>query len=308
MSALRQALADYLAMRRALGYTLVRSEKLLAQFLTYLEAQGEDHLTTKTALTWAMLPAGADRSWMSARLSVVRRFATHLRGIEPATEVPPCDLLPGRSCQATPYLYSQEDVIALMTATAALRTPHREATYRTLIGLLAVTGMRVGEAIGLDRDDFDAVGGGLTIRRGKSGKSRELALHPSTVAAVGNYLRRRDRPRRPPNTPALFVSPAGTRLLYVNVQNTFQKLVCRVGIAPRSAGCRPRLHDLRHAFAVRTLLDAYRDGGDPGRRLALLSTYLGHVDPGKTYWYLSAAPELLQLAGDRLERRIGGGA
>ncbi|MDX8522402.1 tyrosine-type recombinase/integrase [Mesorhizobium dulcispinae] len=187
-------------------------------------------------------------------------------------------------------------------------TPHREATYRTLIGLLAVTGMRVGEAIGLDRDDFDAVGGGLTIRRGKSGKSRELALHPSTVAALGNYLRRRDQPRRPPNTPALFVSPAGTRLLYVNVQNTFQKLVCRVGIAPRSAGCRPRLHDLRHAFAVRTLLDAYRDGGDPGRRLAPLSTYLGHVDPGKTYWYLSAAPELLQLAGDRLERRIGGGA
>ncbi|RVC59911.1 integrase, partial [Mesorhizobium sp. M2A.F.Ca.ET.046.02.1.1] len=110
------------------------------------------------------------------------------------------------------------------------------------------------------------------------------------------------------NTPALFVSPAGTRLLYVNVQNTFQKLVCRVGITPRSAGCRPRLHDLRHAFAVRTFLDAYRDGGDPGRRLALLSTYLGHVDLGKTYWYLSAAPELLQLAGDRLEQRIGGGA
>lgn len=185
-------------------------------------------------------------------------------------------------------------------------TPHRTATYRTLIGLLAVTGMRIGEAIGLDRDDFDAVGGVLTIRHGKFGKSRELPLHPSTVAALGDYLRRSDRPRRPPNTPALFVSPAGTRLLYTNVQNTFHKLVCRVGIAPRSAACRPRLHDLRHGFAVRTLLDAYRDGCDPGRRLALLSTYLGHVDPGKTYWYLSAAPELLQLAGDRLERHIGG--
>jgi integrase len=308
MSALRQALADYLAMRRALGYTLARSEKLLAQFLTYLEAQGEDHLTTKTALTWAMLPAGADRSWMSTRLSVVRSFATHLRGIDPATEVPPRDLLPGRSCRATPYLYSQEDVIALMTATAALRTPHRTATYRTLIGLLAVTGMRIGEAISLDRDDCDAGGGVLTIRHGKFGKSRELPLHPTTVAALGDYLRRSDRPRRPPNTPALFVSPAGTRLLYVNVQNTFQKLVRRVGITPRSAACRPRLHDLRHAFAVRTLLNAYRDGSDPGRRLALLSTYLGHVDPGKTYWYLSAAPELLQLAGDRLERQIGGGA
>ncbi|WP_280944329.1 MULTISPECIES: tyrosine-type recombinase/integrase [Mesorhizobium] len=252
---------------------------LLAQFLTYLEEQGEDHLTTKTALTWGMLPAGADRSWMSARLSVVRRFATHRRGIESATEVPPCDPLQGRSCRATPYLYSQEDVIALMTATAALRTPHREATYRTLSGLLAVTGMRVGEAIGLDRDDFDAVGGGLTIRRAKSAKSRELAYIRALLRPLGNYLRRRDRPRRPPNTPALFVSPAGTRL--VNVQNTFQKLVCRVGIAPRSAGCRPQLHDLRHAFAVRTLLDAYRDGGDPGRRLALLSTFLGHVDPAR---------------------------
>ncbi|MER9191407.1 tyrosine-type recombinase/integrase [Mesorhizobium australicum] len=211
-----------------------------------------------------MLPAGADRSWMSTRLSVVRGFATHLRGIEPATEVPPRDLLPGRSCRATPYIYSHEDVIALMTATAALRTPHRTATYRTLIGLLAVTVMRIGEAISLDRDDFDAVGGVLTIRHGKFGKSRELPLHPTTVAALGDYLRRSDRPRRPPSTPALFVSPASTRLLYVNVQNTFQKLVCLVGIAPRSAGCRPRLHDLRHGFAVRTRLDAYRDGGDPG--------------------------------------------
>ena len=245
---------------------------------------------------------------MSTRLSVVRGFATHLRGIDPATEVPPRDLLPGRSHRATPYLYSEEDVIALMTATAALRTPHREATYRTLIGLLAVTGMRIGEAISLDRNDFDAGGGVLTIRHGKFGKSRELPLHPGTVAALGNYLRRSDRPRQPPNMPALFISPGGTRLLYTNVQNTFQKLVCRVGITPRSAACRPRLHDLRHGFAVRTLLDAYRDGGDPGRQLALLSTYLGHVDPGKTYWYLSAAPELLQLAGDRLERQIGGGA
>lgn len=194
MSALRRALTDYLTMRRALGYTLVRSEKLLAQFLTYLEAQGEERLTTKTALAWAMLPAGADRTWMSTRLSVVRRFATHLRGIDPATEVLPRDLLPGRSCRATPYLYSQGDVIALMTATAALRTPHRKATYRTLIGLLAVTGMRIGETIGLDRDDFDVVGGVLTIRHGKFGKSRELPLHPSTVAALGDYLRRSDRP------------------------------------------------------------------------------------------------------------------
>jgi integrase len=245
---------------------------------------------------------------MSARLSVVRRFAAHLRGIDPRTEVPPPDLLPGRTCRATPYLYSQEDIVALMAAAATLRSSHRAATYRTLIALLAVTGMRIGEAIGLDRDDFDAINGLLTIHNGKFGKSRELPLHPSTVAALGNYLRRGDRPRQASNAPALLVSTVGTRLLYTNVQPTFHRLICHAGLKPRSASCRPRLHDLRHGFAVHTLLDAYRDGSEPGARVALLSTYLGHVDPGKTYWYLSAAPELLMLASDRLERHLGGGA
>jgi len=308
MSALHQALSDYLAVRRVLGYRLVRTEKLLAQFLTYLEDHGEVHLTTKAALAWATLPPGADRSWASSRLSIVRRFAAHLRGIDPATEVPPTHLLPGRTCRATPYLYSQEDIAAVIAAAGALRTPHRVATYRTLIALLAVTGMRVGEAISLAPDDFDAVNGLLTIRNAKFGKFRELPLHPSSVAALSDYLCRSDRPPRPPSMPAVFVSTAGTRLLYTNVQNTFHRLVRRAGLTPRSASCRPRLHDIRHSFAVLTVLDGYRAGGDPGARLALLSTYLGHIDPGKTYWYLSAAPELLKLAGDRLERHLGGGA
>jgi len=308
MNALRQALVDYLAVRRVLGYKLARAEKLLAQFLAYLEDCGKDHLTTETALAWATLPAGAHRRWISTRLSVVRRFAAHLRGIDPATEVPPTDLLPWRRCRATPYLYSEEDIAVLMTAAATLRTSHRIATYRTLIALLAVTGMRVGEAIGLDRDDFDAINGLLTIRNGKFGKSRELPLHPSSVNALSDYLRRTDRPPRRRSASALFVSTAGTRLLYTNVQNTFHRLVRCAGLVPRSASCRPRLHDIRHSFAVRTILDGYRDGGDPGARLALLSTYLGHIDPGKTYWYLSAAPELLKLASDRLERHLGGDA
>jgi integrase len=222
--------------------------------------------------------------------------------------VPARDLLPGQTCRATPYLYSEEDIAALITAAGTLRTPHRVATYRTLIALLAVTGMRVGEAISLDCVDFDPVNGLLTIRNGKFGKSRELPLHPSTVTALGAYLGRDDRPRQSPHSPALFVSIGGTRLLYSNVQPTFHKLVGQAGILPRSAACRPRLHDIRHGFAVLTILDSYRDGGDPGAQLALLSTYLGHVDPGKTYWYLSAAPELLQLAGERLERHLGGDA
>jgi integrase len=245
---------------------------------------------------------------MSRRLSDVRLFAIHLRGIDPATQVPPADILPGRSRRATPYLYSTEEISTLMAVTATLRGSHRKATYRTLIGLLAATGMRVGEAIGLDRDDFDAICGVLTIRDGKFGKSRELPLHPSTIAALGDYLRRADRPRQSSNVPALFLSPAGTRLLYTNVQNTFQRLVRHAGIMPRSAVCRPRLHDLRHGFAVNTILDAYRNGDDPGARLAILSTYLGHINPVHTYWYLSASPELLKLAGDRLERHLGGDA
>jgi len=308
MTPFRQALADYLAVRRALGYRLARAEKLLNQFLAFVEDRGEQHLTVETALAWATAPARADPSWMSRRLSNVRLFAIHLHGIDPATQVPPADILPGRSHRATPYLYSAQEISALMTATTTLRGSHRRATYRTLIGLLAATGMRVGEAIGLDRDDFDAMSGVVTIRNGKFGKSRELPLHPSSVGALGDYLCRADRPRQTPNVPALLLSPTGTRLLYTNVQNTFQRLVRYCGITPRSAACRPRLHDLRHGFAVNTILDAYRDDNDPGARLAILSTYLGHINPAHTYWYLSASPELLKLAGDRLERHLGGGA
>jgi len=308
MNALRQALADYLAVRRILGYGLARAEKLLAQFLTFVEERGEEHLTIETAIAWATAPANADQSWHSRRLSDVRRFAIHLRGIDPATEAPPADILPGRSHRATPYLYSAEEISALMAATTILRSSHRRATYRTLIGLLATTGMRVGEAIRLDQHDFDPDDGMLTIRQGKFGKSRELPLHPSVVTALGDYLNRADRPRRAAKAPAIFLSPKSTRLLYVNVQNTFQRLVCHVGITPRSATCRPRLHDLRHGFAVNTILDAYRDGNDPGARLVILSTYLGHINPADTYWYLSASPELLKLAGDRLERHLGGDA
>lgn len=306
MNSLRQSLIDYLSVRRALGYKLARDEKLLAQFLTYLEELGQQCVSTETAFAWATLLTGVHRSWWSYRLSIIRGFATHLRTIDPATEVPPVDLLPWRPCRATPYLYSEEEVTALVTATATLRTPHRAATYRTLIGLLAVTGMRVGEAIALDRGDFDSINGLLIVRNGKFGKSRELPLHPSTADVLRRYLRRRDRPQSAPSIPALFASTAATRLLYCNVQWTFGRLARHAGLKPRSASCRPRIHDLRHGFAISTILDGYRNGGDPGTRIPLLSTYLGHVDPASTYWYLTAAPELLALAGNRLERHLGG--
>jgi integrase len=305
MNPLRQVLVDYLSVRRALGYKLERDGKLLAQFLTYLEDLGQQRLSTETALAWAMLPTGVHRSWWSCRLSIIRGFAAHLKTIDPETEVPPSDLLPWRSCRATPYLYSEQEVATLVAMTATLRTAHRVATYRTLIGLLVVTGMRVGEAITLDRGDFDSNNGLLIVRKGKFGKSRELPLHPTTVDTLRCYLCRHDRPCSAVSIPALFISGVGTRLLYSSIHQTFRQLVCRAGLKPRSASCRPRLHDLRHSFAIFTLLDCYRDSSDTAVRLPLLSTYLGHVDPAKTYWYLSATPELLALAGNRLERHLG---
>jgi len=307
MNALRQALADYLAVRRSLGFKLQDSERLLTQFITFLEGRGQEHVTVEAAVAWATLPVQGHRRWLNARLTIVRRFAVHLRGIDPSTQVPPSDLLPGQRLRATPYLYSGDEIAALMQMSATLLGSYRQATYRTLIGLLAVTGMRIGEAIALDADDLDTGSGVLTIRLGKFGKSRVLPLHPSTLTALGEYLCRNDRPSVQTN--ALFVSATGKRLYYRSVHSTFKKLVRCAGITPRSAVCRPRLHDLRHGYAVNTILDGYRgDDGDPGARLALLSTYLGHTDPAHTYWYLSAAPELLKLAGDRLERHLGGAA
>ena len=304
MTPLRRALDDYLTMRRGLGYKLERAEKLLAQFLAYLDEVEADNVTVEHALAWARLPASADPSWWSQRLSVVRGFAAYLHTLDPAAEVPAAELLPWRRRRATPYLYTDAEIAALIAACASLRFPLRVATYGTLLGLLAISGLRVGEAIRLDRGDLDLERGLLLVRDGKFGKSRELPLHATAVRALRDYLRRRQRLQPRPQAEALFVSLAGTRLRYCNVNWTFLRLVRRAGLEPRSATCRPRLHDLRHSFAVRTVLDAYRADSDVQARLPLLSTYLGHVDPAATYWYLSAAPELLALAGQRLERHL----
>lgn len=301
---LRPVLADYLALRRALGYRLARPEKLLNQFLTYLEAAGHDVVTVNDALEWAQLPSNGGSNWWGYRLSAVRGFATHLHGLDPAHEVPPSELLPQRPRRATPYLYSAQEIAALMAAASSLRTPLRRATMTTLIGLLAVTGMRVGEAIAADRTDLNLDAGRLLVRYGKFGKARELWLHPSTVTALKHYQRLRDHCAPPTGTAALFVSTAGTRLLYCNVHNTFHRLVKHAGLAPRSASCRPRIHDLRHSFAVNAMIDAYATGQDGQTRLTLLSTWLGHVTPASTYWYLSASPELMAEAGLRLEAHL----
>jgi integrase len=308
MSALRGALADYLDVRRALGSKLDRAEKLLGQFVSYQELQHADVITVEHALAWATLPQRSGW-WHAMRLSTVRRFAVYLHTVDERTQVPPPGLIAHRRHRATPYLYSDTEIHALMQAATALRSRVCAATYPVLIGLLAATGMRFGEAIALDATDFDT--DTLTVRDGKFGKSRLIPLHPSTATALRHYLDQRGhllRERHLVDSGALLISNAGTRLDHSRAQRTWRKLRTAAGLAPRSGNCRPRIHDLRHSFAVATLLDWYRHGQDVPALLPRLSTYLGHADPKHTFWYLSTAPELLALAGQRLDTHLGGAA
>jgi integrase/recombinase XerD len=305
---LGQALADYLRVRRALGFKLDRAEHLLTQYVAYLGDHNVEIPTIEDALAWATLPADANSRWWAHRLSMVRPFAAYLHARDPRVQLVPPALLRSGPRQTIPYLYAPADIAALVKAAATLPRPLGAATYQTLIGLLAVTGMRVGEAIRLDRDDLDLDanhGGLLGVRDSKFGKSRLLPLHPTTVAALQAYLQIRDRLLPTPPSPALLISTVGTRLRYNSVWRTFHRLLGQAHLTARFPSCTPRIHDLRHSFAVATLLDWYARGDDVQALLPRLSTYLGHTDPKHTYWYLHAAPELLTLAAHRLDITTG---
>ncbi len=303
MTPLAASVSDYLVVRRALGYKLERAEKLLGQFVAYCDSVDASVITAEVAVAWAELPAEGSRWWWAQRLSVVRVFARWLQAHEAATVVPPPDVF-GRVGipRAVPYLYTDAEVTALMDAAERLRYPLARVTYRTLVGVLAVTGMRVGEAIRLDCNDVDWVEGTLRVRNSKFNKSRLVVLHSSTIAVLGAYAARRDELCPRPKAPSFLLSGAGTRLIYCNVSSLFRKLAGIAGLSARSGRCRPRIHDLRHAFAVNTLIEWHAAGVDVEARLPALSTYLGHADPKDTYWYLSATPELLALSARRLEQ------
>lgn len=301
MSVLRRGLEDYLALRRAFGFKLERAAHLLPDFIDYLELRCAPAITTELALKWAKQPLSGHPAWWAQRLAIVRCFAKHLSALDPRTEIPPRDLLPTRARRATPYLYSDQEITELIEAARSRLSPLRGQTYATLIGLLAVTGVRVGEAIALDRADVDWTHGTLVVRFGKFRRSREVPLHDTTLAALRRYARIRDRWVRHPRAPAFFLASTGSRLIYKNVHHGFLRIVRAAGLSQRSLHCRPRIHDLRHTFAVRTLISWYRDDLDVGALLPKLSTYLGHVNPISTYWYLSASPELLALAAQRAD-------
>ncbi len=305
MISLRKAVKDYLTMRRSLGFKLRDMGYNLRHFVSFMEQQRASVITTDLALRWAQQPQHVQPAQWAARLSFVRSFARYWSATDPRTEIPPTGLLPYRTKRATPYIYSNDEIQHLLKAARNLppSTGLRPWTYYSLFGLMAVTGMRIGEVIRLDHADVDLKQGLLTVRLTKFSKSRLIPLHPSTVKRLKRYLQRRDELYPQPLTARFFLSNQGTPLTDCMVRWTFVKLSRQIGLRKVGGSSGPRLHDLRHRFAVTTLLHWYRTGVDVEQRLPVLSTYLGHAHVTDTYWYLSAIPELLALTKNRLEKR-----
>lgn len=300
MKSLALAAKEYLALRRSLGFKLHHETWWLPDFVSYVRRQGGSVITTKLALDWAQQPAEADPTWWAKKLSAVRRFARHQHAFDPRTEVPPADLIPYRKQRLVPHLYTDGEIAALMREASRLR-PLKAANYTALLGLLTATGMRVGEALALEEHDIDWQRALLTVRDGKFRKSRHVPIHATTLQALRAYTLARNGLLPVRRSSSFLVSRVGTKLLEQNVWYVFARLRQRAGLI-RPGRRAPRIHDLRHSFAVKTLRDWYRAGVDVERRLPWLSTYLGHVSPSTTYWYLTATPELLALAGKRAER------
>lgn len=307
MTPLRQAVDDYLALRRRLGVTLEEAGRVLTAFVAYAEQDGAPYVTTALILRWAAHLTHVTPATLNGRFQMIRRFAQWRQLTDARTEVPPADLLPGRYRRRPPRLCREEDIPRLLAAARQLPSANglRGRTYETLFGLLAVTGLRSSEVVALNDGDLDDRQATLLVRRTKFGKSRVVPLHPSTMAALATYQTLRDRIVRHRLGDALLVSERGVRITQNAAEYTFARVSAQIGVRPRFRAHRlgrgyPRPHDLRHRFAIRTLVDGYRGGGPVDPLLPVLATYLGHVHIHDTYWYLEAVPELLQLATERL--------
>jgi integrase/recombinase XerD len=296
--------ADYLRLRRQLGFTLVWDEHLLGQFTKHLGAAGIEQITVTDAVTWCgLLPEGVTSrpaTRASTRLTAVRGFAAYMHALDPVHEVPPRGMFARPVHRRTPHIYTNAEIFALVEAAGHLARGIRAQTYPVLFGLLAATGTRIGEALALNRDEADLKVGVLSVSRGKSRDPRLVPLHETTTAALARYATGRDEHEQKPGASdaPFFTDRNGDRLPYMRVRYAFEQASTAAGL--RTEAQRPRMHDLRHTFAVNTLLGWYRDGADVAAKMPLLSTYLGHTDPANTYWYLSAVPELLAHAATRL--------
>ena len=301
MTSVREALEDYLRVRRRLGFQLKTEQPLLESFVEFMEQAGAGRITSELAVKWAMLPLDAHPHRWGQRLMIVRVFARYVATLDPDSEIPSVDLLPARRPRVAPYIYSPEEITTLMKAAGLLTPPVRAALFRTVIGLMATTGLRLGEALGLDRDDVDLTDGALHVRAGKA-KQREVPLHPTATTALRGYARCRERSWPQLSSAAFFLNLRGERLTPSEFNHQFTKLIRQVGLEGAGERIRPRPHDLRHTMAVRTLLDWIQAGEDVDRRMPELSTFLGHIQPESTYWYLQAVPELMALIAARLQR------
>jgi integrase len=300
MSGLAGHVEDYLRLRRALGFKLRFPGQVLPALAAYLEAAGAETVTAELAIAWAAQPQGVHPVVWSHRLGAARDFARYLKTIDPAAEIPPDRIWPTAAPRRQPVIFSDGDITRLLQAARTLNPPLRAATFEAMFGLIAVTGLRLGEAIGLDRADTDLGDGLLTIRGAKSGRDRLVPLHPTATSALAGYARRRGQLCPSPATARFFVSAAGKPVHERLADLAFAQLTDRLGL--RAAEQRPRIHDLRHTFAVRQLLQWHRDGADVNAKMPVLSAYLGHVSPSGTYWYLTAVPELMELAAARLTK------
>lgn len=303
MRDLRTDLREYIELRRALGYKLRKHEARLREFIAFLETKRADYITAKLAIGWASESSNGHNYSGFERLSFIRSFATHLSAMDPRTEIPPTGSIPRPPTALRPYTYTQEEIERLMAAARKLPSPRklRSHTYCHLIGLLATTGMRSGEAVRLANSDVNFADGLITIQKSKFGKSRVIPIHTTTVRALAAYKARRDAFLKRAVPSSFFISEHGGPIS--NVQQTFREIRLAAGLEEARNGTRPRMHDLRHTFAVHTLVTWYRRGADVERQLPILSTFLGHSQVENTYWYLSSTPELLGEACERLEKR-----
>ena len=291
---------DYISSRRAMGYKFGCQARVVLDLAGHLDDLGVEHLTIACAVAWATSTPAAP-AWSSGRLGIARGFARFLHALDPASEIPPTRMLPAPSHRAVPYIYSDDDIARVIAAAGHLHPAHRADTYQTMIALIAVTGMRIGEIVRVDDSDVDLTDGLATIRDSKFGKSRQVPLHPTTTAALTHYKHRRDERRPAPKTTAFFTSATGTRVLRDNLSTIFPRLVREAGLRSPVGRRAPRAHDLRHTFAVRTLIEWHRQHQDVNEHIPVLSAWLGHVDPANTYWYLTGVPELLAQVTERLD-------
>jgi len=312
MNDLRKAMEEYLAIRRSLGFKLIKVEATLRNFVAFAEKEGAAHISIDLALRWLKVSTAKESATLADDLSTVRRFAIWRSVADARTEIPPKNLLPYRYHRKPPYIYSDEEIEKIVESARNLPSAMglKGLTYATLFGLLATTGMRISEALALDREDVDLREKIVIIRKSKFRKSRLVPLHISTSDILENYAKERDRILSQPQNVAFFVSEQGTRVTQWATRDNFAKISREIGLREKIEGRRigsgPRLHDMRHRFAARTLVDWYRAGIDVEREIHKLSTYLGHAHVNDTYWYLEAVPELLELATQRLMEKKGG--